>query len=55
MDACSGLCDALFPSEGAMAVPDEEVEEVFKLFDQAAPQLPQKGFDFDFEQTKRVS
>lgn len=26
----------LMCSRGAMAVPDEEVEEVFKLFDQAA-------------------
>ena len=26
-------------SRGAMAVPDEEVEEVFKLFDQAAVNL----------------
>ena len=37
---------------GAMAVPDEEVEEVFKLFDQAAD-----GFDFGFwaAQKNRVS
>lgn len=40
-------------SQGAMAVPDEEVEEVFKLFDQAAVKNGFGPLDFFLQRKKK--